>query len=195
MPKTKTKPNGFNLARKLNFSKSQLAAIIAAGVAIGGFVAYQTFAATVPPSNLRQTISGGAGGGGVTTISTWVINTVSATPYGAATPALNMKNSDPHYWQTGNWNFSTGFNKTSDYLKSLTSDGWPKSNTFLCGNSNSYFYGMGPLQTPYGPLYFGQVYRLYNNKWQVKWANYSTVTKGCSTSTNWMDVTPGPGNL
>ncbi|HSX14723.1 MAG TPA: hypothetical protein VLE72_02325 [Candidatus Saccharimonadales bacterium] len=45
MPKTKTKSNGLNLTKRLNFNKGQLIAIIVAGVVIGGYVAYKTFAA------------------------------------------------------------------------------------------------------------------------------------------------------
>lgn len=46
MPKSKT--NNFNLAKRLNFNKGQLIAIIVAGVAIGGYVAFKTFAFTGP---------------------------------------------------------------------------------------------------------------------------------------------------
>lgn len=151
----------------------------------GGVYLLQSSAASAPPSSLTgyKEISNIKASDGY--VGKILCRTVTgSTGYGPVARCYQNNSSKgqyrPGYYSTINKSFSAETGWTSvEYNVGINNQ---------CKNIDHQFRGGSPLKTSYGPVSYGQIYRYYGGKWQIKWATQSAVTKNCSTSGSWMNA-------
>jgi len=152
----------------------------------GGYMLYRSFAASLPPSNLRNGVSfwvtatdGYYGSMSCVTVS-------AQTAYGPVVRCSQTRN-----WSEGRVGFysplTNKFSPDTGWMKESKNGAWPWG---TCKNMGYYFIGVDVYDTAYGGVLFGQIYRYANNRWEIKWANMSSITRNCSTTGNWSKALP-----
>ena len=160
----------------------------------GGYYAYNAFAASLPPGALTngKYIDNVKASDGITgNIS--CTSVTGSTGYG---PLANCTQRKPGAWCTDS--IRVGFYSPYTKVFSPTS-AWSTpsycgaqggaAGPYLCKNMNYFFQDWHiPISTVYGPTVYGQIYRFYNNKWQIKWSNMNLINGYCYPTGNWMDA-------
>ncbi len=197
MAKAKSSKFG-KISKAFSFSTTKgkfLVFMLTFAVVGGGYAAYQAFAATSVPADLSGVLysygpfTAGDGVKGVIDCS----NAAGQTGYGPLRSCIQQNPANHSQYRTGLWSVVTkGFSPTSGWLND-SSD--PTTYFYkVCKNMDNYFSGTRALDTGYGPISYGQIFRTYYNPdskktiWQIKWANRSTITGNCSVNGNWMDA-------
>jgi hypothetical protein len=166
----------------------------------GGFAAYKSFAATQrPPDNLLGGVGVGAVAGtdGISA-QMFCNDTTSITKLGNMTPCTQIRPKTPGEggtWIPGRTQFRFG-NYNLKNIQFIPTSGWLTyagggDGLKTCANSGYYFAGSGnALNTTYGPVVNGQIYRRTASGWQVSWVNYSQIKGTCTDPGSWFPVRP-----
>lgn len=170
------------------FSKQQL---IVAGIFILGFGGFGVWklafssAATPPPYNMTtiKYVNYAKTPDSVRGMMICV-SVYGQTGYGPLSNCIQQNPKSTSQYRTGLYSpITQTFNPTS---------GWFKSNNVnkqtQCANMNYQFRGTNPLATAYGPTQYGQIYRYYGGKWQIKWSNKNLINGNCYPSGDWMNA-------
>jgi len=202
VPKPKTKISssksvkGLVKAGKFKLDKTLLAVIVLVVVATGGYLFFTGSHASpgYPPTEFMGSTSWNSVKasdgivGGMECNDNW-----SATVYGPATPCDQGNTTLDHYTNKtkirfGSYNAITG--------KFYPSSGWNTVNSglgnegILCSNEGYWFSSAGSssLNTGFGPVVNGEIFRLSAGKWQASWATFSFVKNTCTAPGTWYNV-------
>lgn len=172
--------------------KQFLAFVFVFAVAGGGYLVFKTFAATYPPATFTTNYGINPG-----VAEIYCTNTAAPGLGGVAFNCLR-KNTPAGYYNVGNYSVANRkfTSLTASYKATYGSSSirdYGQAGVRKCNNMDNYFGGQGPLDTDFGPVYFGYIYRYvwdftaYGYIWQAATATYSSITGGCSTNNNWFN--------
>lgn len=196
------------LVRALNFSTTKgkfLIFILTFAIIGGGYMVYSSFAAAYPPSNFREEkIPTAKGTDGVQT-DTRCRGVYAATIFGNVAYCMQIKTVSGGYQARGGYyspvaktfspatdwmNFTASGQFPTNYVVSELYTAMKNGNPWQCRNLDNYFVPAYPqaVNTYFGPMVYGQIFRYSAGKWQIRWAHVSYSNGHCFPSGDWANA-------